>query len=132
MSTLGCLINNVMYTNFVCSNRKLLKYITSLLLWIQKIWSRTNYKIFSIDLRRKQVNFLVYGQHSKKKKKKRGEKCPRKKKKKKKKKEGWSVGEIKIILFNSYGRYFFENNILHSKRRRKTHNFIIYYNKDKL
>ena len=116
MSTLGCLINNVMYTNFVCSNRKLLKYITSLLLWIQKIWSRTNYKIFSIDLRRKQVNFLVYGQHSKKKKKK----------------EGWSVGEIKIILFNSYGRYFFENNILHSKRRRKTHNFIIYYNEDKL
>ena len=81
MSTLGCLINNVMYTNFVCSNRKLLKYITSLLLWIQKIWSRTNYKIFSIDLRRNQVNFLVYGQHSKKKKKK-----------------SWSAGEIKIIL----------------------------------
>ena len=34
----------------------------------------------------------------------------------------WSISKIKIILFDSEGSYFFKNNILHSKYRRKTGN----------
>ena len=36
--------------------------------------------------------------------------------------------KIEIILFDSYGQYFFKNIILHNKHRRKT---LIYYNNDK-
>ena len=55
-------------------------------------------------IRRNQVNFLIYGQDSKKNR------------------VGRSVGKIKIILFDSQGRFFLKNNILHGKHIRKTRN----------
>ena len=63
--------------------------------------SPSNVTILIIFNKGNQVNFLVYEQDSKKKKK------------------GRSVGKIKITLFESWGRHFFKNNILHSKRRKK-------------
>ena len=67
----------------------------------------------SLINRQNQVSFLVYRQGNKRK-------------------VGRSVGKIKIKLFNFQSWYFFKNNILHSKHRRKPRNlYIVYYNNDK-
>ena len=67
----------------------------------------------SLINRQNQVSFLVYRQGNKRK-------------------VGRSVGKIKIKLFNFQSWYFFKNNILHSKHRRKPRNlYIVYYDNDK-
>ena len=67
----------------------------------------------SLINRQNQVSFLVYRQGNKRK-------------------VSRSVGKIKIKLFNFQSWYFFKNNILHTKHRRKPRNlYIVYYNNDK-